>query len=90
MTGHASNRFGPWSPDIDAAERKARVRSLRALALLLIGPTSPIVTELRAAEHDREALGRALVEVDRLGALPRRRLLAAYAALSAPERSARG
>jgi hypothetical protein len=77
--------FGPWAPGLDAAERRARCRAMRALVLTLVRDRS-LIALLAAAETDDAALGRALEALDALPALPRRRLLATYAALSEPRR----
>jgi hypothetical protein len=84
LTGRRGAGFGPWCDDIPADERKARVRELRVLAHMF-APRSPLVAALAAAETgDRIALEAALAELDRLPALPRRQLLAIYAALHSP------
>jgi hypothetical protein len=71
-----------WCGDLPADERKARVRELRALAHML-APQSSLVAALPAAETgDQVALAVALAELARL---PRRRILATYAALRCPE-----
>jgi hypothetical protein len=86
LTDRPAAGFGPWWDDLPADERKARVRELRALAHMF-APQSPLVAALMAAETgDRPALEAALAELDRLPALPRRRLLATYAALHSPDR----
>jgi len=72
------NAFGPWAPNLKAAERKARWRSLLALATVFAGADHPLCASLRAAERDRAARADALVQLDALPALLRRRLLAAY------------
>jgi hypothetical protein len=86
LTGRPAAGFGPWCDDLPADERKARVRELRVLAHIF-APRSPLVAALTAAEAgDRIALEAALTELDRLPTLPRRRLLATYAALHSPDR----
>ena len=60
-------------------ERLARLREFRLAALLLLGRRHPVTEALGAAVADPGALGAALDEVDRLAAIPRRRLLAALA-----------
>lgn len=84
MTMGSASAFGPWAEGIDRAERAARFRSLRALALLLTGSRSALVAELRAAETDPAAAERALVTLEALPSLTMRRLLSSYAALHAP------
>lgn len=78
--------WGPWRPDIDPAERLARFRSLRSLAGVLVHPTraAALIDALREAEANDAAAGRALEELDRLPALPRRRILASYAKIHSP------
>ena len=84
LTGRHAAGFGPWCEDIGAAEWLARMRELRALVYLL-APNSPLVAAETAAETgDQAALDAALAELDRLPALPRRRILGTYAALRSP------
>lgn len=78
--------FGPWVPRLRKAERLARWRSLRALAVVFVGPDHPLVSALRVAETDKDAASTALEELDALSPLSRRRLLATYATVCAPER----
>lgn len=80
----AAGGFGPWATGLTDAERLARWRSLRAVAGLLVGPSSPLVRELRAAETDAAAGERALVEFNRLPTMALRQVLAAYARIAAP------
>lgn len=77
--------FGPWRPGIDAAERRARCRSMRAIAGLVAGPRAdPLVGFLLAAETDDVALDLAADALDDLAPLDRRKILASYAARAAP------
>ena len=77
--------FGPWRPGIDDAERRARCRSMRAVAGLIAGPRAdPLVGFLLAAETDDNALELAADALDDLSPLDRRRILASYAARAAP------
>lgn len=81
----ARNAFGPWRPDIDPAERLARLRSMRAIARLTLGPRGEAFTEtLRRAETDPDQLEPALHQLEALAALDRRTVLASYAALHRP------
>ena len=66
---------------VPEAERMARCRELRALALVYCGLAHPATEALGAAISDPAATGRALVEIDAIPALRRRRLLASYGAL---------
>ena len=71
--------WGPFLPGHDAGERKARLRSLRLAAGLLCGRrASDLVAQLRTAEADECAIGRAAVEFDRLGSVDQRRFLSSY------------
>jgi hypothetical protein len=71
MTGSSTAGFGPWSFGISPMERLARLRALRALAMLICGgPAHPLYVELLAAELDVAALPRALDQLGRLPALP--------------------
>jgi hypothetical protein len=74
--------FGPWHPDIDAPERLARLRSMRALAGVFCHHHPQFAEALRAAETDQAELERALQLLDELPALNRRRLLASYGAMT--------
>lgn len=78
MTG----AFGPWADHLEPGERVARCRALRALALLILGPGHELVSLLARAEHCDVALMLASGALDALGALRRRRLLAAYCAVA--------
>jgi hypothetical protein len=66
------------------AERAARCRELRALALVFIGLRHPATVALAEAIGDPAAGPRALALLDAVPALPRRRLLSAYGALMVP------
>ncbi len=80
--------FGPWRPGIDAAELRARCRSLRAIAGLLAGPRADaFCAALLAAETDPSALDLAADELDRLAPLDMRRVLASYGQRAAPPRA---
>jgi hypothetical protein len=79
-----TSAYGPFVPDLDPAERLARTRSLRALAIVFAHRHQELITALRAAETDPAALHRANDLLDRLPALNRRRLLAVYLDLARP------
>ncbi|MGD9925656.1 MAG: hypothetical protein AB7O60_03265 [Variibacter sp.] len=72
--------FGPFRTDISPAERLARLRSTRAI-VLLIAPASPAVDDLRAAETDLRMLDSARASFDAIPSLQRRRILSAMARL---------
>ena len=81
MAGQPEPGFGPWASDLDDAERLARFRSMRALAVVFAGPASPLVSELRQAEINPSAAERALALLEALPPLRRRRLLSVYLAV---------
>lgn len=84
MTG-AGSAYGPWATGLDHAERLARLRSMRAIVRLSTGPRGDHLAELlHRAERDPRALEPALVELDSLDPLDRRRILASFAALARP------
>lgn len=77
------DQFGPWAAGLDTAERRARLRSLRQTARLLIGPRGAEFCHLLAkAEADPAALEPACRALDALAATDRRQILASYAALT--------
>jgi hypothetical protein len=78
----AVGRWGPWQADLGDGERAARCRELRALALVYVGADHPLTAALCKAIADPAALDSARTELGAIPALRRRRLLAAYAALS--------
>lgn len=74
---------GPFSPGIEAAELRARLRSLQQTARLLIGPRGADLCRLLAqAEADLAALEPACHALDALAANDCRQILASYAALA--------
>lgn len=80
-----ANTWGPFALDIDPCERRARLRSLRAVARMRLGPRGDFLDEaLRCAEIgavSHETLHNVLA---RLPSLDFRRVLASYAALTRP------
>jgi hypothetical protein len=78
--------FGPWRPEIDPTERTAQLRCLAGLAAVFRGSHDPLVSALRAAEHDATALARAAELLERLPALVKRKLLSTYGAVTWPAR----
>lgn len=74
-------QFGPWADGIDPAERLARTRCMRVLAMVFARPHADLIATLRDAEHNPAALSTALDLLDALPALPRRRIIATFAAL---------
>ena len=83
----ASDAWCPFADGIEAGERTARLRCLRAIVHLTTGQRGRAAAEaLRTAERDPTILPTALAEVMRLAPLDRRRVLASYAVLTRPER----
>lgn len=81
----AADAWGPFARDLDPAERRARLRCLRAVVHLSTGPRGAELAEhLRHAERDPAALPLALAALNRLAGLNRRHVLASYAALNRP------
>lgn len=82
--------FGPFAEGIDRAERVARLRALRAIALTFARrwpPAGPLLIEtLARAEHDDAVLPLALELLEQLPTIPRRRIEATYGDLGRPLR----
>lgn len=79
--------WGPFITNLDAAERRARLRALRAIVRLLVGPRADALTALlRQAEENEAAATAALAAFDRLPTVTRRRALATFAWLHTPAR----
>lgn len=77
------DRWGPFAPDIDPAEQRARLRSLRALAAIHCGPRAATLCRLlSSAETDPADLEPAAEALNRLAPIDRRHVLASYASLS--------
>lgn len=78
-----ADAWGPFRPDLDEAERRARLRCLRAVVHLSTGRRGDeLADHLRRAEQDPAALPLALAALERLAGLDRRHVLASYAALN--------
>ena len=81
----AADAWGPFAPDLDEAERRARLRCLRGLSRVLAGPrAADLCRYLAAAEHDTAALPLALAALDRLPSVDRRQIVATYGAVHRP------
>jgi hypothetical protein len=75
--------FGPFAPDLDPGERRARLRSMRACVRLLTGPRGAALADaLTMAEEDEWFSILAVLALERLAPLDRRAILASYAALA--------
>ncbi|MHC2104120.1 hypothetical protein [Methylobacterium sp. CM6246] len=83
----SADSWGPFAPDLEPGERVARLRILRAIAHLLLGPRGlNLQGSIRAAEQHR-TMGRlsdVLSEIDALAAKDRRNVLTSYAAVTRP------
>jgi hypothetical protein len=73
--------FGPWLRTVSDPEWCAQLRSLAALAAVFVGSANPLVTTLRRAERDDDALARAYTLLEALPSIPKRRLLSTYLAV---------
>ncbi len=77
--------WGPWSPGLaDEIERWRQLCRLQGVAACLLGSQHPLISALRAAEGDGEALDAARVMFDQLPALPKRRIMATFYAVTWP------
>lgn len=78
-----ADRWGPFTDGLDAPERIARCRCLRAVVHLTTGPRGEIATRLlHAAEHDPGALPEAARALNALDATDKRHVWASYARLA--------
>ena len=86
------DQWGPFADGIDDAVRLARLRSLRALAGVMLDRRDGIALRscLLAAERKPEALPLVLEALAALPAVPRRQVLAAYARLDRETVEGRG
>ena len=84
----APEPWGPWAPDLDAAERLARFRSLRTLVQVFAGPDHALVAALANAEIDPAAANAAWEALSTTPSLTRRRVLSTFAAIHRPKRGA--
>jgi hypothetical protein len=71
-----------------SSEHAARLRELRALALVYLGLRHPVTAALSEAIGDPSMVDRALTELGMVPALRRRRLLCTYAALIGKQQTA--
>jgi len=83
-----TGNWGPWASAIDAAERLARLRSMRAFVQAFYGVRGDIGEQFMrtlywAESLEPDDLQAALLELDRLPARDRRKIEASYAALIA-------
>ena len=79
----SADRWGPFAEHVEPAERVARLRCLRTIAHLLLGPRGiELKAHLCRAETDQAALPYALDALNRLASRDRRSVLASYVALT--------
>lgn len=79
------DRWGPWAADIDDCERQARLRSLRAIVRMNLGPRGAILERaLTCAEAGTVSLETLHGVLSRLPSSDFRKVLASYAALTRP------
>lgn len=84
------DQWGPFACGLEPAERLARLRCLRTLAHMLCGPAGlALQASIRRAETEPTdaALYAVLTELDALPSIPRRHVLASYAAVSRNDRA---
>ena len=78
--------FGPFAAGLDPAERLARTRVMRALAVVFACRHRTFIAALCKAETDPAALTDAFRLLEQLPSLIRRRLLATYAHVARPNK----
>ena len=77
------DRWGPFADRLEAPERVARCRCLRAIVHLTTGPRGEEAARLlHLAERDAAVLAEAAKALNALQALDKRRIWATYATLS--------
>ena len=83
-----ADQFGPWAPNLDRAERLARLRSMRAIVRLSCGSRGEALADhLCRAERDPAALELAADALRRLASTDRRHVLTSFAALHRREQT---
>jgi hypothetical protein len=82
MAPNREASFGPWRSDLSPELRAFTLGQWSAAATAALGGRHPLTRALlEAAAGDAEALGRARCVLDKLAALPRRRLIGLVAAV---------
>ncbi len=77
-----ADRYGPWADGLSTAERRARLRCLRAIVHLVCGTHgADLAATLEQAEFEADALRRSVDELGRLASLDRRKVLTTFATL---------
>ena len=80
-----STGWGPWTPGLEPVERIARLRCLRAIYHLALGPAAERLTSLLSmAEADDAALDAAAAALDQTPSRDRRRMIAHYGSVTCP------
>lgn len=80
------NEWGPFTPGLDPCELKARLRSLAAIVRLNLGRDGDLVARMVwCAEQGAVTLDALHAAIERLPAIPKRRIWASYAALTRPQ-----
>lgn len=81
----STDEWGPFDPAIDDCERRARLRSLRTIVRMGLGPRGAILERaLMCAETGAVSLETLNGVLTRLPSLDFRKILASYAALTRP------
>lgn len=77
-----SEEWGPFVRNLDECERKARLRSLRAITRLLLGPHGDVLERaILCAEQGHVSLRTVLDAINRLPSWDRRRVLGSFGGL---------
>jgi hypothetical protein len=79
--------WGPWSPAIDAGERRCQLRCLSGLIAAYRGSADPLISVLRSAESDDAVLQDAAVQFDRLPTRVLRNVVSIFGAIMRPRRA---
>ena len=81
----SASSWGPFVPNIDWPERKARVRALRTCVRLLTGERGKAAAfallRIEVQGPEQELMDGAAAEFDKLASLDRRRVLSSYQGL---------
>jgi hypothetical protein len=81
----SADSWGPFAPALETGERVARLRVLRAVTHLLLGPRGLDLQDAIRATEQHRTMGRlsdVLSEIDALAAKDRRNILTSYAAVT--------
>ncbi|WP_155935294.1 hypothetical protein [Methylobacterium sp. 10] len=78
-----ADQWGPFALDLDPCEYRARLRTLRTIASMRLGPRGTGLTKiLHACEIEPDLLDIAVDVLNRLPSLDRRGVLASYLKIS--------